>query len=87
MLDEFNLKGLSSYVPDIKKVIFYILDYELPDGSKDEEMDETPETLQNNAVLIYGLIHARYILTKRGLKQMVLIASHVVVAEVPKDNV
>ncbi len=72
LMDERNLKGLSDYVPDIKKVMLCILDCDSQNGSKDDEMDDGEDSLTKNATMLYGLIHARYILTKPGLKQMVL---------------
>lgn len=72
MLDEFNLKGISKFVPNLKKIIYYILNLESSESNEDEEMGESEEQLNKYAEIVYGLIHARYIETSKGMKQMVL---------------
>lgn len=77
--DQFNLTGLSDYVPNIKAAIDKVLDYEAgeiysmvissgkdaldSDESSQEEADST--SLEQAAEMFYGLVHARYILTNR----------------------
>eukprot|EP01038_Epipyxis_sp_PR26KG_P008614 gene8614-11647_t len=62
--DSFNLFGLKQYVnKDFGKVLDTILDRLEPDEADNED-------LSRSAALLYGLIHARYIITTNGLDQM-----------------
>jgi len=63
--DDFNLTGLSSMVPNYDYALDMILDSET-----DDLTEEQTEIVQSAAEMLYGLIHARYILTSRGLSQM-----------------
>jgi len=64
--DKFNLTGLYSEVEKVSQVVDVITD-----NMKVEELsDEQRETLEFNARLLYGLVHARYIITSRGLQKM-----------------
>jgi casein kinase II subunit beta len=65
--DDFNLTGLSSLVSYYEYALDTILDIELPDPGIDERQREI---IEMNAEFLYGLIHARYILTNRGLHDM-----------------
>jgi len=59
--DKFNLYGLRAVIPNYLECLSLILD-------KTDD-DAEPETLQN-AIDLYGMIHARYIITTRGLDMM-----------------
>jgi hypothetical protein len=67
--DDFNLTGLSSEVPYYDYALDTILDAETPNAELLTE--EQQETVDAAAELLYGLIHARYILTAKGLAAMV----------------
>ena len=66
--DDFNLCGLSSQVPYYDYALDLILDVE----SSHEDMltEEQNELIESAAEMLYGLIHARYILTSKGLATM-----------------
>lgn len=64
--DRFNLTGLNqevSRLPTLVDIITDMLDIEL-------QAKEHRDALEHNARVLYGLIHARYILTQRGLSKM-----------------
>jgi len=65
--DDFNLTGLSSMVPYYDYAMDMILDCDSPNEMFNEEQQEMIETA---AEMLYGLIHARFILTNRGLSAM-----------------
>jgi casein kinase II subunit beta len=67
--DEFNLTGLSAEVPYFDYALDTILDVDSPNA--DMLTDEQQETVDAAAELLYGLIHARYILSSKGLHAMV----------------
>ncbi|KAK8801913.1 hypothetical protein WA158_006308 [Blastocystis sp. Blastoise] len=65
--DAFNLYGLSTEVPHYDEAIRRILEDEYESNSESEEEDHE---IEESAELLYGLIHARYILTGRGLEDI-----------------
>jgi casein kinase II subunit beta len=67
--DDFNLCGLSSQVPYYDYALDLILDIESSHG--DMFTEEQNELVESAAEMLYGLIHARYILTSKGLAAMV----------------
>ncbi|WOL10487.1 casein kinase II subunit beta-1 [Canna indica] len=66
--DDFNLCGLSSQVPYYDYALDLILDVESSHG--DMFTEEQNELVESAAEMLYGLIHARYILTSRGMAAM-----------------
>ncbi|KAH7649816.1 kinase Ck2-beta [Cryptosporidium bovis] len=67
--DPFNLYGLRQYFPkNYDNLIELILSSNIPD--EDDLADPTLQDLHREAGELYGLIHARYITTPRGLHMM-----------------
>lgn len=66
--DNFNLTGLSSQVPYYEFALDVILDVE---SNEDHITEEQQEMIEAEAENLYGRIHARYILTSKGLHSMV----------------
>lgn len=64
--DDFNLHGLAQQVPNYD----YALDTILDRDSDIQVSDQQAQMIQHSAEILYGLIHARYIITARGLEQM-----------------
>lgn len=84
--DDFNLTGLSSIVPYYDFAMDIILDIENPNGNTyihillteciEAELSEIQqEMIESAAEMLYGLIHARFIITTRGMQTMVHILS------------
>lgn len=65
ILDRFNLTGLNTEVHHY----FQALDM-ITDTLEESINDEPREKIESQARLLYGLIHARYIITTRGLAKM-----------------
>ncbi|CAJ1943210.1 unnamed protein product [Sphenostylis stenocarpa] len=66
--DDFNLCGLSSQVPYYDYALDLILDVETSHG--DMFTEEQHELIESAAEMLYGLIHARFILTSKGMAAM-----------------
>lgn len=65
--DDFNLTGLSAQVPYYEYALNMILDFD----DKDDQLPEDQQPLVETAAqMLYGLIHARFILTSRGMAAM-----------------
>eukprot|EP00494_Astrolonche_serrata_P033165 UN33434 len=64
--DQFNLYGLNTQVPYYDQALDLIMDIE----DDDEYSEDHQELIENDADVLYGLIHSRYIVTNRGLQAM-----------------
>jgi len=68
ILDRFNLTGLNGeVVQEYSRALDLITDQLEDEESLDEDVRESIDT---SARFLYGLIHARYIITSRGLAKM-----------------
>lgn len=65
-MDRFNLTGLNTEVQYYQYALDLVTD--VFDLDCDDEMRET---IEKSARHLYGLVHARYIVTTRGLTKMV----------------
>ncbi|PVU96966.1 hypothetical protein BB559_002182 [Furculomyces boomerangus] len=64
ILDRFNLTGLQAEVTYFQKALELITD------SLEEYSESQAEEIENSAKHLYGLIHARYIITAAGISKM-----------------
>ncbi|CAO1629460.1 unnamed protein product [Sympodiomycopsis kandeliae] len=65
ILDRFNLTGLNAEVQHYPQALDLVTD------ALEEELDqETRDHIEAQGRLLYGLVHARYIITSRGLNKM-----------------
>ncbi len=65
--DEFNLTGINAIVPFYNYALDMVLDVDIP---TDRFTEEQLEAIEASTEILYGLIHARYILTARGMQRM-----------------
>ncbi|UZJ52525.1 hypothetical protein CBS101457_001845 [Exobasidium rhododendri] len=65
ILDRFNLTGLNAEVQHYPQALDLVTD-----ALEDELDDEARDHIEAQARLLYGLVHARYIITTRGLGKM-----------------
>ena len=77
IMDEFNLMDLNKYVAAFPYALNTILDLNkpsklLPISLDDAYINKNKDQVRHNAVLLYGLLHARFIQTDKGMKQMVI---------------
>ncbi|CEM05420.1 unnamed protein product [Vitrella brassicaformis CCMP3155] len=79
--DDFNLTGLSSQVPYFDQALNTILDAEDDTSAQEQDADimgrggagaieDRQAIIENSAQVLYGLIHARFIITSRGMQLM-----------------
>lgn len=66
--DDFNLTGLAPMVPFYHYALELILDVESMES--DGLTEQQKRLVESSAEILYGLIHARFITTGRGLKLM-----------------
>ena len=66
--DDFNLTGLASMVPFYDFAIDMIIDQPTP--GEEDLTDEQQHMVESAAETLYGLIHARFITTPKGLALM-----------------
>ena len=65
--DRFNLTGLNQYVDRMSLLVDIISDRQ---QVNEDQPEEVKQSLEDNAKFLYALIHARYIMTVRGLNKM-----------------
>lgn len=65
ILDRFNLTGLNAEVQHYPQALDLITD-----SLQDDLSDSIRDSVEAQAKLLYGLVHARYIITTRGLAKM-----------------
>jgi len=64
--DDFNLTGLSQIVPYYDDALGIILD----EDDQDQIEDDDQAMLETACQMLYGLVHARYIITTKGIQTL-----------------
>lgn len=64
--DDFNLTGLSQIVPYYDEALSIILD----EDDQDQVEDEDQAMLETACQMLYGLVHARFLQTTRGIQAL-----------------
>jgi len=67
--DSFNLHGIQPQIPYYDWALDLICDVSLDDDDQDF-LEEHQQLIENDADVLYGLVHARFILTNRGMQAM-----------------
>lgn len=67
IVDRFNLTGLNQYVERVSLLVDIISDRQ---QINEDQSEEVKHRLEEDAKLLYALIHARFIITMRGLSKM-----------------
>lgn len=78
--DDFNLTGLSSQVKHYHQALEMILDLEPEQPLQLADQAE----VQSSAEMLYGLIHARYIVTRQGMQTMAYLFDRSVFGTCPR---
>ncbi|SCV00578.1 LANO_0F07580g1_1 [Lachancea nothofagi CBS 11611] len=70
--DDFNMTGLAQEVPHYRKALDLVLDLEAMSDEEGQDSEEpvSRSIVEHAAEQLFGLVHARYILTKPGLQAM-----------------
>ncbi|CCK70076.1 casein kinase 2 regulatory subunit CKB1 KNAG_0D03300 [Huiozyma naganishii CBS 8797] len=91
--DDFNMTSLPQEVPHYRKALDLILDLETmsedegsPTAADSIETDDpaSRSIIEHSAEQLYGLVHARFILTKQGLQAMAEKFDHKVFGTCPR---
>ena len=64
--DSFNFYGLRPYITNFK----YAVEMIRSTYSESRKVKDWPPDIEKNAIMLYGLLHARYLLTASALKEM-----------------
>lgn len=68
--DRFNLIGLDEIVDNYSAAVSTVLDGEDSAGPGASGLDRTAAAAAASAQMLYGLVHARFVMTPRGIAKM-----------------